>query len=83
MAGAAIALAMQLQVGDLVTVGTEDAARCGRISYVDANPTGVAWYWLELEQPAEPRTVLRVRLEQLQQGCSAAVAGGGAKSGPQ
>ena len=55
MASAAIALAMHLQVGALVTIGTGDAARCARITYVDANPVGVAWYWLELEQPTVPQ----------------------------
>ena len=80
MAIAVITLATQLEVGDQVTVGTGDAAQCGRISYIDANPAGVTWYWLEPDRPAVPRTVLRVRLEQLQRGC-AAPAGGGAKSG--
>ena len=80
MASAAIALAMQLQVGALVTIGTGDAARCARITYVDANPVGVAWYWLALEQPTVPRNILRVRLAQLQSGCGAATLGGGTKS---
>ena len=71
MLGSALALAIQLQVGDLVTVGTGDAARCARIAYVDANPVGVAWYWLELEQQAVPRNILRVRLEHLRPGCDA------------
>jgi len=71
LAGATLALAPQLQVGALVTVGTGDAARCARITYVDANPVGVAWYWLEFEQQAVPRNILRVRLEHLRPGCDA------------
>ena len=43
MASAAIALAMQRQVGALVKTGTGHAARCARITDVDANPAGVAW----------------------------------------
>ena len=80
MVGSALALAIQLQVGDLVTVGTGAAARCARITYVDANPVGVAWYWLELEQQAVPRNVLRVRLEHLRPGCDGAEGGGSTKS---
>ena len=82
MAGAAIALGMQLQVGDLVTIGTGDAARCARVTYIDTNPTGVSWYWLEFEQATVPRSVVRVRLEQLQSGC-AAVAAGSTRSLPE
>jgi len=74
---------MQLQVGDLATIGTGDAARCGRVTYIDANPTGVAWYWLEPEPATVPRGVLRVRLEQLQPGCGAPVAGESTPSRPQ
>jgi len=80
MLGATLALAMQLQVGELVTIGTGDAARCTRITYVDANPVGVAWYWPELEQQAVPRNILRVRLEHLRPGCDAAGASGSTKS---
>jgi hypothetical protein len=72
MVGSAMALAIQLQVGDLVTVGTGEAARCARITYVDSNPVGVAWYWLALEQQTVPRNILRVRLEHLRPGCDPA-----------
>ena len=80
MVGSAMALAIQLQVGDLVTVGTGEAARCARITYVDSNPVGVAWYWLALEQQTVPRNILRVRLEHLRPGCDAAGASGSTKS---
>lgn len=82
-AAAAIAMALQLQVGDLATIGAGDAARCGRVTYIDANPTGVSWYWLELEPATVPSSVVRSRLEQLQPGCGSAVGGGSTRSRPQ
>ena len=73
MAAAAVVLATQLQVGDRVTIGAGDTGQCARVTYIDANPTGVSWYWLELEQATVPRGILRVRIEQLKPGCGAAV----------
>jgi hypothetical protein len=82
LAGPAVAIGIHFEVGDLATIGTGDAAQCARVTYIDANPTGVSWYWLELERGPSPRSVFRLRLEQLQPGCGPAVAGGANTSRP-
>lgn len=70
MTATALALAVALQSGDLVTVANVTDRWCARVASIDAGPGGELYAWLTVVSLAYPHAVLRMPVRALVPGCT-------------